>query len=126
MGVANNAFYIFDVGLYLDPNNTGVAPPWQMPDEAEELRACQRYWEKAYGGYRTQSPAAGFVGSYAHFLVPKRIVPAMGTVVNGTASGAVVSGNITTDFVGAGFQFNHPASSDSYNYSYNSVANARM
>ena len=27
-----------DVGLYLDPNATGVPPPWQMPDEAEELR----------------------------------------------------------------------------------------
>jgi len=37
-------FWIADVGLYLDPDNTGVAPKWQMPDEAEELRACQRYW----------------------------------------------------------------------------------
>ena len=37
-------FLITNVGLYLDPNNTGVAPQWQMPDEAEELRACQRYY----------------------------------------------------------------------------------
>ena len=41
-----NVFELFDVGLYLDPHNTGIAPPWQMPDEAEELRACQRYYCK--------------------------------------------------------------------------------
>ena len=33
-----NAFELFDVGLYLDPEATGVAPKWEMPDEAEELR----------------------------------------------------------------------------------------
>ena len=26
------------------PTATGIAPAWQMPDEAEELRACQRYY----------------------------------------------------------------------------------
>ena len=46
---ATGNFAITNVGLYLDPDNTGVAPKWQMPDEAEELRACQRYWFKAYG-----------------------------------------------------------------------------
>jgi hypothetical protein len=43
-----NTFELFDVGLYLDPNATGVPPPWQMPDEAEELAACQRYWVSLY------------------------------------------------------------------------------
>jgi hypothetical protein len=38
---------IADVGLYLDPDNTGVAPKWQTPDYASELAACQRYWQKA-------------------------------------------------------------------------------
>ena len=40
-----SACYLTNVGLYLDPDNTGIAPPWQMPDEADELRACQRYWQ---------------------------------------------------------------------------------
>lgn len=33
-----------NAGLYLDPDGTGVAPPWQMPDFGEELARCQRYW----------------------------------------------------------------------------------
>ena len=44
--VTGNVFYFTDVGLYLDPLATGIAPPWAMPDEAEELRACQRYYQK--------------------------------------------------------------------------------
>ena len=39
-----NTFYLRNVGLYLDPLATGIPPAWEMPDEAEELRACQRYW----------------------------------------------------------------------------------
>jgi len=40
----NNTFYIRNIGLYLDPQNTGVAPAWQMPDYTEELIKCQRYF----------------------------------------------------------------------------------
>jgi hypothetical protein len=50
-------FELFDVGLYLDPLATGIAPPWVMPDEAEELRACKRYWQK----YVVQVPAPGII-----------------------------------------------------------------
>jgi hypothetical protein len=38
--------YLSNVGLYLDEDNTGIPPKWEMPDEAEELRACQRYYFK--------------------------------------------------------------------------------
>jgi hypothetical protein len=37
-------FQIANVGLYLDPLATGRAPAWTMPDEAQELASCQRYW----------------------------------------------------------------------------------
>jgi hypothetical protein len=37
-------FQISDVGLYADPNNTGLPPPWVTPDYASELAACKRYW----------------------------------------------------------------------------------
>jgi hypothetical protein len=43
LGAGTN-YSIADVGLHLDPLATGVAPTWQMPDEAAELLACQRYW----------------------------------------------------------------------------------
>jgi hypothetical protein len=41
----NNLVGIRAVGLYMDPQNTGVPPRWTMPDEAQELAACQRYWQ---------------------------------------------------------------------------------
>jgi hypothetical protein len=43
-----NPFVLRNVGLYLDPLSTGVAPPWVAPDYAQELEACRRY----YGSYR--------------------------------------------------------------------------
>jgi len=48
MSAASQYLDIANVGLYLDPDNTGLPPPWEMPDEAEELRACERYYEKSY------------------------------------------------------------------------------
>lgn len=44
MATAGNVFELFDVGLYLDPDATGLPPKWQMPDDAQELKACQRYY----------------------------------------------------------------------------------
>lgn len=32
------------VSLHPDPDNTGVAPPAEMPNYADELIRCQRYW----------------------------------------------------------------------------------
>ena len=49
---SGNDFRIADVGLYLDPDGTGVAPKWEMPDEAEELRACWRYYYKTASDHR--------------------------------------------------------------------------
>src|SRR4029077_4283970 len=40
----NNTFELFDVGLYADPNNTGLPPAWVTPDYADELARCQRYY----------------------------------------------------------------------------------
>jgi hypothetical protein len=44
MATAGNVFEIFDVGLYLDPDKTGVPPKWVMPDFAENYAACLRYY----------------------------------------------------------------------------------
>jgi hypothetical protein len=57
------SLFLADVGLYLDPLNTGIAPPWQMPDEAEELRACQRYWQ-IYTGLGSGGYSAAGVGNF--------------------------------------------------------------
>lgn len=54
MAIVGNTFELFDVGLYLDPDNTGQPPKWEMPDAAQELAACQRYF------YATPSTIATF------------------------------------------------------------------
>lgn len=33
-----------NVGLYADPDNTGIAPPYEIPDFDDELFDCQRYF----------------------------------------------------------------------------------
>jgi hypothetical protein len=55
MATAGAVYELFDVGLYLDPNATGVPPPWVMPDEADELAACRRYWCRYTNWYVTNA-----------------------------------------------------------------------
>jgi hypothetical protein len=83
--LANKTFFIADVGLYLDPNNTGIAPPWQMPDEAQEMLACMRYWQK----YRSMAVETPVNCSTYIFTVPQRIPPA----TSGGGAGFAVNWN---------------------------------
>ena len=46
MGTINNVFELFDVSL----TEGSVAPPFQVPDYASELAACQRYWRTSMTG----------------------------------------------------------------------------
>lgn len=82
-------FELFDVGLY----EGSVAPDFVVPDFADTLRACMRYWEKSYDYSVVPGTAGGgaFVGfravydagassttvlSSVGFQVPKRAAPA--------------------------------------------------
>jgi hypothetical protein len=40
---------IFDVGLYADPNLTGIAPEFVAPHVEDDLQDCMRYWYRLYG-----------------------------------------------------------------------------
>jgi len=44
-----NSAYLGQIGLYADPYKTGIAPDFKLPNYAEELRRCQRYWYRCYG-----------------------------------------------------------------------------
>lgn len=70
-----SAAYITNVGIYLDPNNTGVAPPWQVPDDAQELLACQRYFER--DSVVLQLPAVGTMTWPYTYKVTKRVPVAL-------------------------------------------------
>lgn len=104
MGVAGNMFEISDVGLYLDPDKTGLAPPWVMPDEARELARCQRYWYRAYG-QKGVSATATIVGrSGMPHPVTMRVAPAVAVVgavrcYDGIAAAAITSINANVSTV---------------------------
>jgi hypothetical protein len=44
--VANKGLVITDVGLYADPQNTGLPPAYQAPDYPDDLQRCLRYFYK--------------------------------------------------------------------------------
>ena len=77
LATAGAVFELYDVGLYLDPLATGIAPPWVMPDEAEELRACQRYWHQTYTMYYSHVTNAFGYGTTNNTVVPPRAAPAL-------------------------------------------------
>jgi hypothetical protein len=89
MATGGAVFEISDVGLYLDPNATGTPPPWQMPDEAQELQACKRYWYNINGFL--VNPATS---SYTYPLAPMRIAPA----ITGGAAGFIIGSYTATSF----------------------------
>jgi len=88
MGTAGNVFELFDVGWYLDRQNTGVAPAWQMPDYAQELRACQRYWQV----FNFQLALYGAAGSQLQVTVPLKCP--MRTTPTQSLGAAGTNGNV--------------------------------
>jgi len=76
MGTAGNVFELFDIGLYRDPQNTGVPPRWQMVDYQQELAACQRYWCTRMYHIRSRGAAASqYHEDTIWFPVPMRVQP---------------------------------------------------
>jgi hypothetical protein len=91
-----------NVGLYLDPNATGVPPPWVTPDYASELAACQRYFEQLANNdimlcLRVDAAAQSYAPWY--FKAVKRVVPAI-AITGQTGPGGITSYTATQDSCG--------------------------
>jgi hypothetical protein len=80
---AGNTSELMDCGLYLDPNNTGKAPPWELRNDHDALMESQRYWYRAYWGLGVANTATALTRPAAQHPVPMRAVPTI------TLSGAV-------------------------------------
>ena len=101
MSSTSNSFEIGDVGWYIDPNNTGVAPPWEMRSEVDALTESMRYWYPARVGHGLAVSATGIGRTGAAHPVQMRATAALslvGTpgVYDGAASLGVTS--ITTAY----------------------------
>jgi hypothetical protein len=94
--VVGDTLEIFDVGWYVDPNITGLAPEFVVPPVEDDLKECMRYWYKAWGTRGvTNTTTTGQRNGMVH-PVPMRAVPALALV--GTALrayDATVAPNIT-------------------------------
>jgi hypothetical protein len=76
---------VANVGLYADPNRTGIAPPFEMPDFAIELAKCKRYWQPMIMDLVANATAAGqFFGVQYPFPTEMRVVPTLAMLSNGT------------------------------------------
>lgn len=105
-----NVFELFDVGLYLDLDGSGVPPPWSLPDYAHQLSLCQRYYVHAwsfYCGYN--SGISGTFGVITGLPVEMRAVPGLSMVANlGQSAAFAASGtltNLSSSWVGANKRF---------------------
>jgi hypothetical protein len=89
-----------NVGLYLDRNNIGLQPPWVMPDEAQELAACKRYWQLLpnfiLSGY---NGAGGTVFLNLPYPVAMRTTPALAglSIVYSNMSGLAMNASSALD-----------------------------
>jgi hypothetical protein len=131
-GVATNGnvFELFDVGLYLDPRNTGIAPTWTMPDEAEEKRACQRYYALTYVAGRNNGSYSASISSSVYFPATMRTSPTVtiiaGTRLNIFSTGLTIWGNPDGTSHSGGYGINAAAGGDYYCANDTLILNARM
>lgn len=88
---ANQNLLVTDVGLYADPDNTGLPPKFERPSYADELARCQRYYEQV--GITLSNTAAFQWLNYVSYVVWKRASPTI-TFVSGNAQGGTVAGGV--------------------------------
>lgn len=63
-------FELFDVGWHFDPDNTGVAPPFVLPEISEDLACCQRYFWKQIANVAYFQFGIGYCNSTTSMFMP--------------------------------------------------------
>jgi hypothetical protein len=125
LAAAVQSLWVGDVGLYLDPNNTGAAPEWTTPDFAAELASCMRYWHKinvVWSGAATS--AASYVTLNTYLAVP-RTAPALSGINAGNVAFPATVGTLSHQ--NSGVQESRLANATAQGlYASQITANARM
>jgi hypothetical protein len=124
MATVGNVFELFDVGLWIDPDNTGLPPPWEVPDYATELVKCMRYWESgSFIYYAYQSAGSGF-GTTQSFNVSKRTTAAMS--ITGQSITNATNGTLTAQGTNAFMSNAQASATGTCTHTGTYTANARM
>lgn len=87
-----NVFEIFDVGLKMDPDGTGVYGQFEMPEYGQALRDCQRYYERETADVVLCYYATNLHQAVIWFKTDKRVVPTTSVTASG---GSVTAYNAT-------------------------------
>lgn len=131
-GQINNAAVISknlvttDVGLYADPDNTGLPPPWEVPDYATELVRCQRYFSNGNSFLVGSSGANGQIvyTDFPHKTV-MRAAPSVTTAAPTYSNASAMSSNGATTNM-ARLQITIAAAGYGYAFGSGLTLNARM
>lgn len=91
----SDVFELFDVGLYLDPDSTGTAPTFVLPDYQHDLTVCKRYWQTGYH-YQDAAVGASATASHVDFPVEMRAAPTLGS--SGTSGSPTLDTSRTVGF----------------------------
>ena len=69
---AANTFELFDTGFFADPDNTGLPPVWEPPNETDDLRRCKRLYETGIvSGFSGNVTSGQPYTAYGRFEVAK-------------------------------------------------------
>jgi hypothetical protein len=127
VGAAGSGLNLAAVGLYLDPNATGVPPPWVTPDFASELLACQRYWQKVWN-YFSGNATTGIAYACVVMLPQEpRAAPVL-TAANASAASFPTTPGTPSGFGSNRFVYEARTANATASSAFGSVitANARM
>jgi len=128
MATTSQSLNISNVGLYRDPDSTGVPPSWQATSYAEEFHLCQRYWQvaNAVGNMFSGNVTSGGV-YYASrpWVVPMRTTPAITATNGGNAAFPATVGSFNGNHLAWWEGRTANASAGGLFYS-NIIANARF
>jgi hypothetical protein len=95
---ALNTFELFDAGVYLDADASGMVPRWDFPDEVQELLNCQRYYVVDIGTvFLRYTIAASTYYAWAPTPVDLRTTPTITMISNvvNSPAGVAASGSYT-------------------------------
>ena len=125
IGTGADVFELFDVGLYADPDSTGVAPDFVLPDYGQDLADCQRYYCEVTVHNRFNPGGAAIHGVTVYWPVPMRNDPALVVTAGSRNNTASVAADSPTTLT-ARFEVTSAGAGDTYAVGEVVAANARM
>jgi len=99
IGTTSDVFEIFDVGLYADPDSTGLAPRFELPHYDTDLQECMRYYytstyAQGSGGYNAN--ARGNYSTITHPVTMRAAAAvSFSSITYYNTSGLQLSTNVT-------------------------------